>query len=83
MFNNFLSSLALIEVLIDVKDEEFVIMSARALCIDLWCNLIIVLFTDMVIDRLVGGMIDFNMLTEFRMFMVVAAVVVLDIFAAV
>ena len=37
----------------------------------------------MVIDRSVGGMIDFNMLTEFRTFIVVAVVIVLDVFAAV
>ena len=83
----------MIDVPDDAGDDAVVVTaSAKTLRIIARSDLVVivdlaggynVLFAAVVIDGLVGGMIDFNMLTEFRMFMVVAAVVVLDVFAAV
>ena len=93
-FNNFFSSRPVIDVPVDGDNDEVVVtMSAKKLCMVARSDLVIlglaggfiVLFAGVVIDGLADGMIDVgvDMLAEFGIVVVVAAVSVLNVFVTV
>ena len=93
-FNNFFSSRPVIDVPVDGNNDEVVVTaSVKTLCIDTRSGLLIVglaggfivLFAGVVIDGLADGMIGVgvDMLAEFGIVVVVAAVSVLNVFVTV